>query len=1143
MSVESQNNSEGDEIARERIRHSLDESLLVEAAAGTGKTTELIGRLVEVLAEGKASVHQIVAVTFTRKAAGELKLRLRQALDRSRLGSKADRLRRLDEAISHLEEARIGTIHSFCAEILRELPVEAEVDPNFGELEQADANRLFARAFHSWIGARLEEGSPTLDRALSRLAARSSSWGSPMDQLLTAASKLREWRDFPAPWPRPTVDREKAIDALMGEARSLAQRHDLCTNPRDNLRISLDPVKDLVQWLERAESLKEPRDYDNLEARFTELLRELKRPFRERKGYGTYASGISRSVLVGQLRDFRDRLASYQREVNADLAAALQEELGDVLVAYEELKRREGSLDFLDLLLKTRALLRDHRGARQRLQDRFAVIFVDEFQDTDPLQMEILLLLTADDPATANWREVRPTIGKAFFVGDPKQSIYRFRRADVLLYQEVKQIMSDCGVGVVELSRNFRSTPDLQEFVNTAFGEAMKEDRIEGQPAYVPLVPFRKEPKDQASVVALPIPRPYGPWGKVTGRQVEAESPTAVAAYVAWLIEESGWTVGDPDDEGARIPIQPRHICLLFRRFLAWGRDTTRPFVEALEDRGIAHLLVGGRSFHQREEVETLSAALTAIEWPDDELAVYATLKGALFSLSDETLYRWRCKLGAIHPFRHPESVEEELEDMAGALAFLADLHRRRNHIPVVQTVQQLLNHTRAHAGFVLRPSGQEVVGNVHQICELARSFESGGGLSFRRFVERLHEEAEQHGVGQAPVREEGAEGVRLMTLHTAKGLEFPVVVTADITTALHRKDPDHVLDARSHLCAFNLLGCRPQPLIDQAETEVSRMKAEGIRVAYVAATRARDLLVVPVIGDGPFPGWVGCLNPALYPDPKASRDSQSAAYLPAMGAMSVLERPSRAAQGEEMSVRPGLHRAQRGQHSVIWWDPALLQLGKEQKVGLQRESLLVAKERSEEGRRGWREWVETHERRIGLGSEPSRRVDTVSSFSADPPGRFKPMEIEGENELQGAHGKRFGTLVHRVLECVEFGSPADLQGWILLHGRLLKAKVEEEEAALHRLRQALDHPLMKRAAVAETCYRELPLCVELNPGHFLEGTVDLLYRWEEEWILLDFKTDQRLESLENYRRQLRWYQWMLSRQGLTVQRSILFRV
>src|SRR5712692_3052476 len=243
-----------DDAARERIRTSLAESLIVEASAGTGKTSEMVRRIVAVLQGGLTEIQNVVAVTFTRKAAGELKLRLRQELDRARTtAADSTEIRHLEDALEHLEEARVGTIHSFCAEILRERPVEAVIDPAFEELSDYEARRVFAAAFRGWIQQKLGEFSPGLRRALVRLS-RVDSWDSrtPLERLQEAAWKLMEWRDFPAPWRQEPFDRDREIDSLVSQIQTLTAF------------VPIRPAADLVTWVERAER-GAPRDYDTLE--------------------------------------------------------------------------------------------------------------------------------------------------------------------------------------------------------------------------------------------------------------------------------------------------------------------------------------------------------------------------------------------------------------------------------------------------------------------------------------------------------------------------------------------------------------------------------------------------------------------------------------------------------------------------------------------------------------------------------------------------------------------------------------------------------------------------------------------------------------------------------------------------------------
>jgi ATP-dependent helicase/nuclease subunit A len=889
---------DGDEAARERIRTSLDESLLVEAAAGTGKTTELINRVVAVLSGGRGKVENLVAVTFTRKAAGELKLRLRQELDRA-LGAARARVEaaeegsaagaaagqeglRLEHAIAHLEEARIGTIHSFCADLLRERPVEAEVDPAFQEISEPEEKRLLRRAFRKWLEAELKEGSAILRRSFER--GRRGDQGA-TESLYQAGIDYKDFRDFNRPWQRRAFPRQERIDWLLERVEKLADLSQSPANRQDALFESLLGVRELAERLRRERKEGVRRDDDRWEGLLVRLAEQLGR--NRKKGRGPYAQDVLREDVLRQREALLEDLRRFAADSGADLAALLQAEMRKLVDAYDRLKRAAGALDFVDLLLLARNLVRGNAAVRRYLQQKFTHIFVDEFQDTDPLQAEVLLLLAADNPEETDWRQARPAPGKLFLVGDPKQSIYRFRRADVMLYQELRDRLRERGVALVHLTHSFRAPRPLQEAINQAYAPAMQQNRLSGQPGYVRLEGNREPIAGQPYLVALPVPEPYGGREHAGPRAIEASLPEAVGGFVNWLLHESGWKVRKPDSGSSEelVPIEPSHIAILFRRFTSWGRDVTREYRRALEAREIMHLVVGATAIHTREEMETLRAALAAIEWPEDELSVFATLKGSIFALPDSALLRYRQLARTLHPFRRrPERLEKDLEPVAQALDALAGLHRRRNGRAVVETLQELLESTRAHAGFALRPAGHQALANVYRLCDEARNFEARGGISFRAFIEELESQAEREERSESLVFEEGAEGVRLITVHKAKGLEFPVVILADLTAKLAR-EASRYTDREQGLCAQRLAGCEPWDLLEHQGEETARDGAEGIRVAYVAATRARDLLVVTTVGESPYQGgWLEPLNRSLYPDPERARHSRPAPGCPPFG-------------------------------------------------------------------------------------------------------------------------------------------------------------------------------------------------------------------------------------------------------------------
>src|SRR5262245_6658719 len=945
-----------DSSARRAIVEDLDDTLVIEAAAGTGKTTELVNRILRVLETGRATMTQIVAVTFTEKAAGELKLRLRERLeqDRARVGQDDDVRKRLEDALETLEEAHVNTIHGFCAELLRERPVEASVDPLFVVLTEPQADALYDRAFGKWLQETLNNPAEGVRRALRRTSAPSFGGrdsDGPVDRLRGAGRVLVEWRDFPKPWQRPRFDRDREIRRLVDALHELA---DLSANPvsqRDNLFYDLDAVRRLSRQIQLEQQFGFS-DLDGWEARLVDLVRD--RGFsRTRKGSGfkygkvrpkpdtTDERDVTRTEVLAGRDALLAELQQFRKDADADLAAALQQEMAGATANYRQLKTAAGALDFTDLLSRTRDLIRKDEAVRHHLQQKFTRIFVDEFQDTDPIQADILLLLAADNPGETDAAAVTPHPGKLFIVGDPKQAIYRFRGTDVGTYWRVADQIRQRGGRVLQLTKSYRSVPEIQRFVNAAFRHDMVRNELALQAEYIPLSPDRKSDAAQPAIVALPVPEPYGRRGplKASARAIEESLPDAVGAFVAWLVDpKNGWHVMERPADGPeeRVPIRPRHIAILFRRFVSFGEDVTRRYTNAIEARGVPHLLVGGKAFHGREEVETIRAALAAIEWPDDELSVFATLKGSLFAIDDEHLLEFRDRFGAFHPFRIPKELggnsggdlaltaepTSHLMPIAEALRLMQSLHRGRNYRPVADTITRLLEETRAHVGLILRPAGEQALANVLHVAELARQYEAGGGISFRGFIDELRTAAASE-TAEAPILEESSDGVRLMTVHKAKGLEFPVVILADLTCRIARNDASRYLDADRRLCAIRLAGWAPHDLHEHEADEVARDQAEGVRLAYVAATRARDLLVVPALGDEPWEGgWFSPLNRALYPPIDRRRTPHRAPNTPAFKSKDSVARRPDDEPALPTTVAPGLYDFRDDGYSVVWWEP-----------------------------------------------------------------------------------------------------------------------------------------------------------------------------------------------------------------------------
>jgi len=1129
-----------DAAARRRILTEFSSSYFVEAAAGTGKTTALVGRIVGLVLAGAGTLDRIVAITFTEKAAGEMKLRLRSEIERARTEVVREQRDRLDRALEELELARIGTIHAFCGDLLHERPVEAGIDPLFEVASEEEAETLADEAFENWFQRVLADPPEGVRRILRRRSGRQS----PREQLRGAMRGLREHRDFPEPWRRDPFDRNGVIDTLMAELSRLGTLAATSSWPRDPLARNLDEIARFVEESIRLEAVRS-RDYDGLEAASRSLARL--RSWGYKGAQRTTFGGLSRDQVLVRRDQAKANLERFIAASDADLAPLLHEALQVPITDYELLKANAGRLDFLDLLIEARDLIRDDADVRRELQQRFTHFFVDEFQDTDPLQAEILFLLAADDPGETDWRAARPVAGKLFLVGDPKQSIYRFRRADVALYEEVKERLLGAGAELLHLTTSFRAPPSIQSFVNGAFAAAMAAGADGGQAAYVPLQPSRPEIAGGPTLVALPVPRPYGDYGRIVKWRINESFPDGVGAFIDWLVKESGWTV---EEEGRTVPIRPRHIAILFRRFRNFGADVTRSYVRALEARRIPHVLVGGRSFHDREEVIALRNAISAIEWPDDELKVFATLHGPFFALGDEALLVFRqyangdgaLETRRLNPMQTIDRAALNPTDteVADALELLRRLHVGRNHRPIAETINMLLAAVRAHAGIALWPTGEQALANCQRLIDMARHFERGAS-SFRAFVDRLEADAERGEAAEAPIVEEGTEGVRVMTVHKAKGLEFPVVFLADPTCNATRDTPSRHIDPSRHLWVEPICGSAPIELIEAADEELQHDRAEAIRVAYVAATRARDLLVAPVCGDQPIEGWLEVLDPMLYPPDNSRRNSDPAPGCPAFGDDTVINRGPDGHPPSVGSVRPGLHRPVADGAPVVWWDPATLTLEVEEQVALRHQRILEVDQNSftaAASEQNYARWKMEREALLARASQPSMLVQTVTSLTRmEAANAYESAgEVEGQSEdhTKRAHphvtvemvergdferpgGRRFGALVHALLASIDLDAGADaIQASAAINGRIVGATEEEIQAAIVTVGKALRHPVLRRAAASagrRELRREMPVLLKSGDGSLVEGVLDLAFHEETPdfagWTVVDFKTDR----------------------------------
>ena len=769
-----------DSAARRRATTELDTTFFVEAAAGTGKTTTLVARIVAIVASGRARLSEIVAITFTEKAAGELKQRLREQLEKNLPATK------LAEALRDLERAQITTIHAFCAAILRERPVEARVDPQFAVADDLQRQLVLDAAWAEWLEGELTKNPGALRQALLREVR--------MEQIKELATLLVDNRSRLAtlPWPVPQPVAVRAVyRELTAALPALATGLKHSSARSENFYQRAQAVLDVVPQLEQASDertvavltaleLTEPRrqaDFDS-----PENFREFKKTIKELKAILTgFATSTQHNFLV-------------------ELAGWLQ----GFVAHFQQFKHRQALLDFDDLLEKARDLLRSDAAVRRQFQQRYRFLLVDEFQDTDPVQSEIVVSLGGDVP------------GKLFVVGDPKQSIYGFRRADIEMYAGTRDKLAEAGA-TLQFRQNFRSQATIITWVNEVFAKIFRPTGF--QPDYIQL----EASHPPAGKVVVLRPKII-PDKQSVGEARRAEAQ-AIAGYLQRQVRDKQFRWGD--------------VALLFRSFTG-----IEVFGDGFVAAGVPYRIIGGRGYYQRQEIQTLIALLCCLDNPADKLNLVAVLRSPLFGWTDEQVFLAN-QAGSLN----------YLEERAGAVVsgdtaykLLRELHAVRHDRSVSAFLEHVFAATHiCQAFFACGPDGPASVANLLKALELARRVEAAGIRSLRGFVRQLRATL-LNGLDEepAPASEAADDVVSLLTMHKAKGLEFPVVVLADLAGQSSDSGPRLVANRAGSTFELRFANCRTAGFDDGNAEQSERDQAEEIRLLYVAATRARRRLIVP---------------------------------------------------------------------------------------------------------------------------------------------------------------------------------------------------------------------------------------------------------------------------------------------------------
>ena len=830
---------------REKAANEFRRDLAVDASAGTGKTSTLVARATNLfLARPDLSTDHVLLLTFTDKAAAEMKARVTEGWERlfaatqetdsiDEVGRRAAAWnplarvpalvypdfatlrRRVEEMVDGVGRLSVTTFHSFCARVLRSFPAEAGVDPLFEVLPETAAADAWDAAFRKFLQGEFGgvEVLPEWERILSRLPDPSKAWRvirrlclSQRDLLRGPAPDFGSPGDFLDYLVRENVSSVEYFRAFVAGIRAPAD-DPAAERFRDALRV-LDSAWEAVSRGDLAAasvSAEEGEGIFTLDLRKAASKKKFPRP-----------EGPKLSEVRDALLRFWKRVA----EVPAGDAAArfLVARAGAALAGYEAAKG--SGLDFMDLLLRTSGLLAGNPAVARRLGERFRYIFVDEFQDTDPLQAAVLRAIAAD-----------AVPGRLFVVGDPKQSIYGFRRADIQVYRKFREGMVDAGGEDVPLARNFRSRPDLLATLSGLFSRVLSGGE-DFSPAYAHVVADRKDPGEGHPVSLYRL-----------------DPAVDESEFLAALVGRIAGSVKVRDRDGVERPASFRDIAVLYRSDASG--EVLSGYRAALAAAGIPHVVPSRKGFFLRQEIQDVRMVLSAIDVPADRSARHAAMKTIFFGLSDEE----------IHPLygEEPAAVPTRVRE---AVALLSRLSARRGRASLPDLLATLYGETGVDFVAARIPDGERIVRNLSKAAEMARAFEWGGAGSLKLFLAEIRRKAaEGREEDEVPDFEEGEDAVRLSTIHGAKGLEFPVVILGGISRG-GRKGPEGLrADRVRGLSAVIFPGFRTYSAFRQVpgagrpvtfeEWEKEKMTAEERRLLYVAATRAKDRLYLVDGGKG----------------------------------------------------------------------------------------------------------------------------------------------------------------------------------------------------------------------------------------------------------------------------------------------------
>ncbi|MBU81880.1 MAG: hypothetical protein CL724_10435 [Chloroflexi bacterium] len=1053
-----------DNAERKRIIEELDSTLFVEAGAGTGKTTALVDRVTALLKRGDP-VTKMVVITFTRSAAAELRERVRRKVTEAREEAAEGSLERekLDAAVREIDFAVIQTIDSFALSMLRERPLEAGLPPVIEPVDEVQAELNFDQAWSRWLDDQPDDG----EFATAIATAFRLGMVSPLSGLYDTARQLHAnyhlvgRHDFKEPGRVTRVTARSIVDA----GKWLPAMARFCRLPEgDKLTAALEGFEAIATRLERINPDSEDADWFLANPNI-----KISQTGGRQADWDEDESGVNACKSIkAHLKDLQDELNNELSDLRRHALGALLEPLKGFVTGYAAERRNAGRAEFHDMLVWAVELLRND-DARLHFQERYEYVLVDEFQDTDPLQVELVRGLT--DRAGVG----HPTPGALFVVGDPKQSIYRFRHADL---PTLNRLRSEPHVGLTRITQNFRSNTSLVGWVNHVFARWMDGAGSRYQADYVALesddTPPEIVPPFGVHLAGEAFPEPR----IETVRRTEMDD----LARTAREIGEGAWMVRGGD--GLRRSGYG-DLCVLI------PRRTALPLLErALDEHKVPYTTDGNSLIFVTEDVRDLLSALTAIDDPTDQVAVVSALRSPAYACSDVDLWLWaRSGRGFNYLDAAPDALAEP-GSVANAFRSLKTLHNERLVTGPGALIERFVRERRLREIALVGGRAEERWSRIQFLAEMARRLTDAGRPSLRDFVLWAHQQAERDVRAPDAGAGEETDAVRVMTVHAAKGLEFPIVMLTGLNSGLNTRTENALFD-HSDAATTQIgvrMGSRPAffetggfDALREQEKDAGRM--EGVRLMYVAATRAKDHLIVSTYRKDNDRSSPAALVAEFSDDARRLWAAVTPAPDPP-GARTPAQR-RRVATDNQADTQDDPDGWERRQRVLI----ALMSTPTMISASTLHDSEAVPREQK------------TGDEQMEL--DPWRRGRAASSI---------------------------GRAVHAVLQDVDLGAPtrAEINSLAAKHARAHNVASYEMEI-IDLANATLQAPVMRRAAEAHTngrAWRESYVSARVGvTGVVLEGYIDLLFEDEDgSLVIIDYKTDRSDDAVEAYEMQLGAY-------------------